>query len=139
MIPSVTTKNKCGIAKIALFVAVLFFACAAMAEGDTTTTANATKNGPDSQVSKVETGAAASNEETTAKAPQPPAIFYAIAVIMAVGSISAGFAVGKVGAAAMGAAAEKPELLGKAIAFVGLGEGIALFGFLISLFLVFRI
>ena len=58
---------------------------------------------------------------------------------MGIGSISAGYAVGKVGAAAMGAAAEKPELLGKAIAFVGLGEGIALFGFLISLFLVFKI
>ncbi|MBQ7650344.1 MAG: hypothetical protein IJS15_05250 [Victivallales bacterium] len=68
-----------------------------------------------------------------------PAIFYAIATIMGIGSISAGYAVGKVGAAAMGAAAEKPELLGKAIAFVGLGEGIALFGFLISLFLVFKI
>ena len=68
-----------------------------------------------------------------------PAIFYAIAICMAVGSISAAMAVGKVGAAAMGAAAEKPELLGKAIAFVGLGEGIALFGFLISLFLVFKI
>ena len=68
-----------------------------------------------------------------------PAIFYAIAAIMGIGSISAGYAVGKVGAAAMGAAAEKPELLGKAIAFVGLGEGIALFGFLISLFLVFKI
>ncbi|HPY91438.1 ATP synthase subunit C [Oligosphaera ethanolica] len=74
-----------------------------------------------------------------AKAPVDPAIFYAIAVTMSVGSLSAGFAVGKVGAAAMGAAAEKPELLGKAIAFVGLGEGIALFGFLVSLFLVFKI
>jgi F0F1-type ATP synthase membrane subunit c/vacuolar-type H+-ATPase subunit K len=29
--------------------------------------------------------------------------------------------------------------MGKAIAFVGLGEGIALFGFLIALFLIFRI
>lgn len=74
---------------------------------------------------------------TTHQVPQ--AIFYAIAAIMTFGSISAGYAVGKVGAAAMGAAAEKPEMLGKAIAFVGLGEGIALFGFLISLFLVFKI
>ena len=44
--------------------------------------------------------------------------------------------VGKVGSAAMGAAAEKPELLGKAIPFVGLGEGIALFGFLIAFFML---
>lgn len=62
--------------------------------------------------------------------------YIAIAVIMAVGSSAAAFAVGKIGAAAMGAAAEKPELLGRAIAFVGLGEGIALFGFLIALFLL---
>lgn len=69
----------------------------------------------------------------------PSAIYYAIAIIMSCGSLAAGLAVGKVGSAAMGAAAEKPELLGKAIAFVGLGEGIALFGFLISLFLVFKL
>ena len=37
------------------------------------------------------------------------------------------------------AAAEKPEIMGKAIAFVGLGEGIALFGFLIALFLYTKI
>ena len=83
-------------------------------------------------------GDAAAAEEVV-KTAVNPAIFYAIAVIMSVGSIAASMAVGKIGAAAMGAAAEKPELLGKAIAFVGLGEGIALFGFLISLFLVFKI
>ena len=82
---------------------------------------------------------AAQAAATATRATTNPAIFYAIAICMAVGSLSAAFAVGKVGAAAMGAAAEKPELLGKAIAFVGLGEGIALFGFLISLFLVFKI
>ncbi|MBP5640438.1 MAG: hypothetical protein J6X55_13220 [Victivallales bacterium] len=62
--------------------------------------------------------------------------YLGIAVIMACGSFAASLAVGKIGAAAMGAAAEKPELLGKAIAFVGLGEGIALFGFLISLMML---
>ena len=33
-------------------------------------------------------------------------------------------------------AAEKPEVLSKAIIYVGLGEGIALFGFLIALFML---
>ena len=80
------------------------------------------------------------DSETAEKTAQSSnAIYYAIAATMGIGSLAAGFAVGKVGAAAMGAAAEKPELLGKAIPFVGLGEGIALFGFLISLFLVFKI
>jgi len=73
------------------------------------------------------------------KAPSSGAIYYAIAVTMGVASMSAAYAVGKIGAAVMGAAAEKPEIMGKAIAFVGLGEGIALFGFLIALFLIFRI
>lgn len=73
------------------------------------------------------------------KAPAGGAIYYAIAATMGVASMSAAYAVGKIGAAVMGAAAEKPEIMGKAIAFVGLGEGIALFGFLVSLFLIFRI
>lgn len=63
--------------------------------------------------------------------------YLAIAVSIFGGCLSAALAVGKVGAAAMGAAAEKPEVLGKAIAFVGLGEGIALFGFLVCIFLIF--
>ena len=105
--------SRVSIVKSAVFM-MLMCACAFAAEGD----------------------AAA---EATVKTAVNPAIFYAIAIIMAFGSLSASLAVGKIGAAAMGAAAEKPELLGKAIAFVGLGEGIALFGFLISLFLVFKI
>ena len=68
-----------------------------------------------------------------------PNIFWTIAIVMGTGSLAAAYAVGKVGAAAMGASAEKPELLGKAIAFVGMGEGLALFAFLVALFLVFKI
>lgn len=73
------------------------------------------------------------SEESSAA--RPAAFYYAIAASIGIGCISAGYAVGKIGAAVMGAAAEKPEIMGKAIAFVGLGEGIALFGFLVALFL----
>lgn len=66
-------------------------------------------------------------------------LYIAIAVSMACGCLAAGYAVGKVGSAVMGAAAERPEVLGKAIAYVGLGEGIALFGFLIALFLYTKV
>ncbi|MBN2449983.1 MAG: H+transporting two-sector ATPase C subunit [Lentisphaeria bacterium] len=62
--------------------------------------------------------------------------YIAIAVTMGTACLAAAYAVGKVGAAALGAAAEKPELLGKAIVFVGLGEGIAIFGLIISLMLI---
>lgn len=82
--------------------------------------------------------AAAASEVAKAAAPSG-AIYYAIAATMGLASMSAAYAVGKIGAAVMGAAAEKPEIMGKAIAFVGLGEGIALFGFLVSLFLIFSI
>ncbi len=79
--------------------------------------------------------------ETTAMAQNSSnnALYYAIAATMCFASMSAAYAVGKIGAAVMGAAAEKPEILGKAIAFVGLAEGIALFGFLISFFLVMKV
>ena len=53
-----------------------------------------------------------------------------------IGSMSAAYAVGKIGAAVMGAAAEKPEIMSKALPFVALGEGIALFGFLVAIFLL---
>ncbi len=66
----------------------------------------------------------------------PSAKFYAIAAAVAIGSMSAAYAVGKIGAAVMGAAAEKPEIMSKALPFVALGEGIALFGFLVAIFLL---
>jgi V/A-type H+-transporting ATPase subunit K len=62
--------------------------------------------------------------------------FLAVAVTMGLACLAAGLAVGKVGSAAMGAAAEKPEILTKAIVFAGLGEGIAIFGLIVSLFLI---
>lgn len=86
--------------------------------------------------------AAAVTEAAATAVSAPAAItdnglkYLGIGITMGLGSIAAALAVGKIGAAAMGAAAERPELLGKAIAFVGLGEGIALFGFLISLMLL---
>ncbi|MBI2331529.1 MAG: ATPase [Chloroflexi bacterium] len=46
--------------------------------------------------------------------------------------IGAGIAVGNAGAAAVGATAEKPESFGRALIFVGLSEGIAIYGLIIS-------
>jgi len=67
------------------------------------------------------------------------ALFYSIAITMGISCISAGYAVGKVGAAALGAAAEKPELLGRALIFVGLAEGIAIYGLIIGIMLINQI
>ena len=49
--------------------------------------------------------------------------------------IGAGLAVGRVGSAAIGALAEKPEMMGRAIVFVGLAEGIGVLGFAIAVLL----
>jgi V/A-type H+-transporting ATPase subunit K len=88
-------------------------------------------------MAQVEEHTEAGGEAVATMAEAAP--YYAIAVTMGVACLSAAYAVGKVGAAALGAAAEKPELLGKAIVFVGLGEGIAIFGLIISLMLINKI
>ena len=80
--------------------------------------------------------AAANAVASVAQPGSPNAKFYAIAAAVAIGSMSAAYAVGKIGAAVMGAAAEKPEIMSKALPFVALGEGIALFGFLVAIFLL---
>lgn len=56
----------------------------------------------------------------------------AAAFAVSVGSISAGYAVSTVGSAAIGALAEKPEVFGRALIFVGLAEGVAIYGLIIA-------
>ena len=45
----------------------------------------------------------------------------------------------KVGAAAIGALAEKPELFGRLLIFVGLAEGIAIYGLIVSILILNRL
>jgi len=67
------------------------------------------------------------------------AAFIAASIAVAVGSLAAGIAVAYVGAAAMGAIAEKPELAGRAIIFVGLAEGVAIWGWVIAFLILMRV
>ncbi len=60
----------------------------------------------------------------------------AAAFAIAVSVLGAGYAVGRIGAAALGAAAEKPELLTRSILFVALAEGLAVLGFAIAMLLM---
>ena len=53
--------------------------------------------------------------------------------------LAAGYAIGQVGAAALGAASERPELLTRSVVFVALGEGLVVFGFLIALVMVLQL
>lgn len=62
--------------------------------------------------------------------------YIAAAVAVGLACIAGGMAVGKIGSAAMGAMSENAELSGKALPFVGLAEGICLWGFLVALLIV---
>jgi V/A-type H+-transporting ATPase subunit K len=52
-------------------------------------------------------------------------------------ALGAGVAVSGTGAAAIGAIAEKPEALGRSLIFVGLAEGVAIYGLLIAFLVLF--
>jgi len=59
------------------------------------------------------------------------------ASLATVGSaIGAGWALAHVGAAALGAVTEKPELFGRSLVYVGLAEGIAIYGVIISIMML---
>lgn len=60
----------------------------------------------------------------------------AAAISTSVSAIAAGVAVAIVGSAAMGAVAERPEVMGRSIIFVGLAEGIAIYGLIISIMIL---
>jgi V/A-type H+/Na+-transporting ATPase subunit K len=61
-----------------------------------------------------------------------PMAYIGAAISVAVGSIGAGYAVGVVGAAAVGSISERPEIFGRALLFVGLAEGVAIYGLIIA-------
>jgi V/A-type H+-transporting ATPase subunit K len=57
----------------------------------------------------------------------------------ALSTIGAGIAVGPIGAASLAAITEKPETLGRTLIYLGLAEGIAIYGLVISILLLNRI
>jgi V/A-type H+-transporting ATPase subunit K len=63
----------------------------------------------------------------------------AAAAAFGLGSIGAGIAISHVGAAAMGAVAEKPQIAGQALIFVALAEGIVVFGFITALMILGKV
>ena len=78
-------------------------------------------------------------EEATEEAASGSSGWKYLAAALAVGlsCIAGGIAVGQTGAAAIGAISENAELSGKAMPYVGLAEGICLWGFLVALLILF--
>ena len=65
--------------------------------------------------------------------------FIAAALAVGTGSIGAGIAVAAAAPAAIGALAENENNFGKAMIFVGLGEGLAIFGLLVAILILQKV
>ena len=65
--------------------------------------------------------------------------YIAAALSVGLGSLGAGIAVASTASAAVGAVAEKEDIAGKALVFVGLDEGIAIYGIVIALMILNRL
>ena len=63
----------------------------------------------------------------------------AAALATGLSALGAAYAVAHVGSAAVGALAEKPELLGRVLILVGLAEGIAIYGLIVSILILNRL
>ena len=82
-------------------------------------------------------GAALFAQDAAASSGSAGAVKYlAAAIAVGLACLAGGMAVGKIGAAAMGAMSENPELSGKALPFVGLAEGICLWGMLVAVLIL---
>ena len=65
--------------------------------------------------------------------------YIAAALSTGLATIATGIAVGSVGSSALGAVSEEPGMLGRSLIFVGLAEGIAIYGLIISIMILGRI
>jgi V/A-type H+-transporting ATPase subunit K len=61
------------------------------------------------------------------------------ALAVGLAAIGAGIAVGPIGVSAISVIAEKPEMLGTSLIFIGLAEGIAIYGIAIAILIMFVI
>ena len=65
--------------------------------------------------------------------------FIAASVSTGLACLGAGLAVASVGSAALGLVGEKPEMLGTTLIYLGLSEGIAIYGVIVSLLILGRV
>lgn len=87
---------------------------------------------------QTEPAAAQAAASTAANAAVAPWAMMAAAIAAGLSTLAAGYAVASVGSAAVGALAEKPELLGRVLILVGLAEGIAIYGLIVAVLILNR-
>ena len=62
-----------------------------------------------------------------------------VGIPTAFSTLAAGVAVGPIGAASLAVLAEKPEIFGRTLIYLGLAEGIAIYGLVVSILLLDKI
>ena len=82
--------------------------------------------------------------ETAAAGPTEISVGLGLSLIgiglpTALATIGAGIAVGPVGAASLAVIAEKPEMFGRTLIYLGLAEGIAIYGLVVTILLLGKI
>jgi V/A-type H+/Na+-transporting ATPase subunit K len=88
-------------------------------------------------VSGLPAGAAAAG--SAAAHPYAGQALIGAAISVAGSSIGAAIAVAYTGSAALAAISERPELFGRAMVFVGLAEGIAIYGLVVAVILIGKV
>ena len=66
-------------------------------------------------------------------------VCFAAALAFGFGAVAAGMAISNVGSAAMGAISENPKIASNALIFIGLAEGVVVFGFITALMILGKI
>ncbi|MBW2631831.1 MAG: ATPase [Deltaproteobacteria bacterium] len=62
--------------------------------------------------------------------------YISAALAVGIACLASAFAVARIGSAGLGAVSEKPELTGRVLVFLGLAEGIAIYGLIIAIMIL---
>lgn len=111
----------------------IFAVSVLLAFGAAATESEATVN------TETNTEASAESEEKTSGVTDDGLGYIAAALVTGIAGIGGGLAVASAAPAAIGATSEDPKAFGKALIFVALGEGIALYGLLVSILILNKI
>ncbi|MCL2859164.1 MAG: ATP synthase subunit C [Oscillospiraceae bacterium] len=118
---------------IILLMMIVLIAIGAVATHVLATNIYPTQVSSDLQGGTTETGTSTGSVTTNGNG------LIAAALSTGLAALGAGIAVAVVGSAALGAISENPKLLGRTIIFVGLAEGIAIYGLIISIMILSKI
>ena len=77
--------------------------------------------------------------ETAGTGGDRAAIFLAAMGAVGISCLASAFALAKIGSAALGAMSEKLEIGGRALIFLGMAEGIAIYGLIIAIMMLTRV